>query len=136
MRKILIVALLYFCIVFAAGFALGTVRVLFLVPVLGERYAELAEMPLMIATSAIAARYLILKYIRDLSFVKACIAGAIALVLLLAVEFTVVLTLRGISISESIASRDPVSGLAYLISLLFYSAAPALFYVRGGKRGA
>lgn len=135
MYRTFVISALYFCIVFAAGFVLGTFRVLFIVPILGERYAELAEMPLMVAASAITARYLILKHFHALSFIKACTVGALALFLLLAVEFTVVLAIRNIAIGEHFASRDPVSGLAYLMSLLFYCAAPALFYVLKEKRG-
>lgn len=37
----------YFARVFATGFVLGSIRVPFLVPRLGVRYAELIEMPIM-----------------------------------------------------------------------------------------
>ena len=37
----------YFALVFGAGFVLGMIRVPFLVPRLGERVAELVEMPFM-----------------------------------------------------------------------------------------
>lgn len=49
--------LLYFATVFAAGFILGTIRVLSLEPWLGARYAELLEMPIMLAVVYFSARY-------------------------------------------------------------------------------
>jgi type IV secretory pathway TrbD component len=45
---------------------------------------------------------------------------------LLLVEFTVVLWLQGISIAESFANRDPVSGTAYLFSLALFALMPLL----------
>ena len=44
-------AALYAAIVFALGFALGTLRILFLAPVAGELAAAIVEVPLMLALS-------------------------------------------------------------------------------------
>ena len=51
-------AFAYFLIVFGAGFLLGTIRVLLLLPVLGERAAELLEMPFMLIVIVLAARWI------------------------------------------------------------------------------
>ena len=55
MHRILSTSLLYFGLVFAAGFVLAPVRILFLAPRLGERLAELVELPLMILISWLVA---------------------------------------------------------------------------------
>jgi hypothetical protein len=52
--------------------------------------------------------------------------GCIALILLLAVEFTLVPLLRGISVSEYFATLDPVSGTVYYISLGIFAVMPIL----------
>lgn len=46
----------YFVLVFGAGFVLGTICVLWVVPKFGTRTAELLEMPLMLAVIILAAR--------------------------------------------------------------------------------
>jgi Zn-dependent membrane protease YugP len=51
--------LAYFAVVFTAGFALGSIRVPLLVPRLGERTAELIEMPFMFVAVVFAARWVI-----------------------------------------------------------------------------
>lgn len=122
----------YFAIVFAIGFALGVPRVLWLVPLLGERVAELAELPLMLLASALAARWTCQRLRVPPRAAARLAMGGIALGLLLAVEFTVVLALRGQTIGESLAARDPVSGTGYLLSLVAFSLWPAWF----GRRAA
>jgi hypothetical protein len=42
---------LYFVLVFGAGFVLGTIRTLWVVPLFGTRMAELMEMSLMLAVT-------------------------------------------------------------------------------------
>jgi hypothetical protein len=46
--RILKAGICYFVIVFVAGFILGPIRILLIVPRLGERAAELMEAPLML----------------------------------------------------------------------------------------
>ena len=46
----------YFALVFGAGFMRGVLRVAFLMPRLGDRMAELGEMPLMLAVILVSAR--------------------------------------------------------------------------------
>ena len=62
MKQILINSLIYFSLVFFVGFILGTIRVLFVVPLVGERFAELMEMPLMLIATYYSAQYIVNRY--------------------------------------------------------------------------
>jgi hypothetical protein len=58
MRGVLRAGVLYFTIIFVIGFALGTIRVLLLVPRLGAVTSELIELPIILTaawTCAIAS---------------------------------------------------------------------------------
>ncbi|MFT7823331.1 MAG: hypothetical protein ABXS92_01090 [Sulfurimonas sp.] len=120
-------SLLYFMVVFTVGFILGTIRVIFLVPAIGEKWAELLEMPFMLIAIMYTAKYLVNKHLL-LSLRDWLTIGFLALCLLLCIEFTLILGLRGISLSEYIASRDIVSGSAYAISLVIYMLMPSYIY--------
>ena len=52
--------------------------------------------------------------------------GFLALVLMLVAEFALVTRLRGISISEYLATRDSVSGTAYYVTLIVFALMPLL----------
>lgn len=60
--RLLHAAAAYFGIVFGAGFVLGSVRVPFLVPRVGARMAELAEMPFMLLAIVLAAGYIVRRF--------------------------------------------------------------------------
>ncbi len=126
----------YFALVFGAGFMLGTLRVLLLVPRLGERTAELLELPLMILVSAFAATFIVHRFALPRHWVDRAIVGVIALVLLLGAELVLAVLIQDRSLAEYIAARDPVSGLAYLLALLFYAAMPCtlLYSKRAARR--
>jgi MFS family permease len=114
----------YFGIVFGAGFILGPIRILLLVPNLGERLAELIELPLMLIVIIFAARRIIEKFEAPYLISQRLSIGFIALSILLLFEFTLVLKLRGITITEYFQSRDPISGTAYYLSLLVFALMP------------
>ena len=117
---------LYFATVFGAGFALGTIRVLLVVPRVGERAAELMEAPVMVAVSFLAARWIVRPFALPPAPSQRLAVGLIALVLMLAFEFGFVLQLRGLTIAEYFATRDPVSGTVYYLSLALFALFPLL----------
>jgi hypothetical protein len=52
--------------------------------------------------------------------------GCIALLLMLAAEFGLVLRIRGISVRQYLATRDHVSGAAYYLMLIVFAVMPLL----------
>jgi hypothetical protein len=119
-------ALIYFAIVFGAGFVLGPIRILWLVPRVGARTAELAETPVMILVMAASASWVMSRFAVPQAAATRLAIGAIALALVLLTEFTVVLRLRGLSMTEYFATRDPLSGTVYYLSLGLFALLPLL----------
>lgn len=124
--KIFKAGVLYFTIVFATGFVLGTIRTLLIVPHLGARRAELMEAPIMIAILFLAARWIVRRMAVPHVVSQRLIMGTIGLLLLLAAEFGFILWLRGISVQQYLATRDPVGATVYYLSLLLFALAPAI----------
>ena len=116
----------YFALAFGAGFVMGMIRVPFLVPRLGERVAELIEMPFMLVAIVLAARFVIRRFALPASALVRLGTGVIALGLLLAAELLLAVALQDRSLSDYIASRDPVSGSVYLAMLLLFAAMPLI----------
>ncbi len=118
--------LLYFAAVFAAGFVLGTIRVLWIVPHTGSRIAELMETPIMLVVTILAAQWVVRRSALPPAEVTRLGVGLVALGLMLAAEFTLVLWLRGLTIGDYLASRDPISGTVYYLMLGVYAVMPLL----------
>jgi hypothetical protein len=135
MIRLLKFSAIYFALVFGAGFALGPIRVLWLVPRVGERLAELIEAPIMLAVVVFAARWIVRRLGPDTTPSDGVIVGSVALGLLLSCESGVVLWLRGLNIAEYVASRDPVAGAVYLVLLALFAVMPLVVahVLRGGS---
>ncbi|NNL94335.1 MAG: hypothetical protein HKO64_01805 [Xanthomonadales bacterium] len=118
-------ALTYFGLVFAAGFVLGTVRVIAVAPVVGEQAAEILEIPLMVIVSWLSAR-LVIRRFAITQKAPALATGVFALGLLLLLEFTLVLQLRGLTIEQYFTQREPLALAAYFTGLLLFGLMPRI----------
>jgi hypothetical protein len=130
--QILKAGVLYFVLVFGTGFMLGPIRILWAVPRFGTRMAELMEMPIMFVVTILAARSIVGRLAVPSTPSSRLGMGCVALGLLLSADFTLVLWLRGLSINDYLATRDPVSGTAYYVMLGVFAIMPVLVD-RSGK---
>ena len=130
-RPFPVAAAAYFGLVFAVGFALGVWRTLLLVPRLGERWAELLEMPLMVGASYLAARWVVRRFAVRRDARSRLYVGFFALGLMLIAELLMVLLAQRASLAEYVAGRDPISGAIYLLALCLFALMPWLVGWRG-----
>ncbi len=121
---ILKTSLAYAAMVFGVGFVLGAIRVTLVVPRIGMRWAELLEMPFMLAACFLAARFVVRAF-GPFGRPRRLAVGLLALAWLLLAEVCLVLA-QGMTMAEYAASRDPISGSAYLLSLALFAAMPLL----------
>jgi hypothetical protein len=80
--KLFTSAAVYSAIVFGSGFVFGTVRVMWLVPTVGVRVAELTELPLMLAVVFFAARWVNRRFLIERDQSARLIVGVVAFALL------------------------------------------------------
>lgn len=126
MQKTIRAGFVYFALVLGTGFVLGVVRVPFLVPRIGERWAELAEMPVMAAAIFFAAGY-ILRRFPDIRFPgRSLVVGFLALALAACAELGLTVALQSQTLAEYVGSRDRVSGSVYLLMLVVFALMPRL----------
>jgi hypothetical protein len=114
----------YFLCVFGAGFVLGTVRQLLLVPHFGARTAELIEIPIMLAVVILSSRWVTTRWLYGVAPHLTAIAGFIALVLLLSAEIATGVTLRNMTVFESLFAKDPLTGPLYYVTVGLFTVLP------------
>lgn len=130
MNPMIRASFLYFALVMGAGFLLGSVRVLFVVPHLGERWAELAEMPIMAMVIVVAAGYILRRYPEVQTRGRVLVVGFTALALSVSAELVLAVVLQSQSLAEYLASRDKISGSVYLVMLVAFALMPRLRLAR------
>jgi hypothetical protein len=124
--KTLRAALTYFAIVLGTGFVLGMFRVPILVPRIGERWAELAEMPIMAAVIFLAAGYILRRFPEIALPGRSLAAGFLALAMSVAAELGLAVLLQDQTLAEFIGSRDKVSGSVYIALFVVFALMPRL----------
>jgi hypothetical protein len=133
--RILKAGVLYFALVFGAGFVLGPIRILWMVPRVGTRAAELMEAPIMFVITILAAQWAVRRLAVPPIWSSRLGMGCLALGLMLIAEFSLVLWLRGMSIRDYLAGRDPVSGTVYYVMLGLFAIMPLLVERRSDRHG-
>ena len=126
MKTVIRAGFTYFAIVLGTGFVLGVIRVAFVVPRIGERWAELAEMPIMATVIFVAAGFILRRFPTICSRGRSLAAGVLALALLVCAELGLAVVLQNQTLAEYINSRDKVSGSVYLALLLVFAVMPRL----------
>jgi hypothetical protein len=126
-------AFVYFALVLGTGFVLGMFRVPFLVPRLGERWAELAEMPIMAVVIFFAAGYILRRFPEIRSPARSLVAGLLAFALSIAAELLLATMLQDRTVAEFLSSRDKISGSVYLALLVAFAVMPRLRLLSHGS---
>lgn len=118
--------LAYALLAFAAGFALGLIRVPILVPRLGELAALALEAPFLLLACAFAARATAQRFAVAPTLAARLAQGGVALALLLAIELGVPWLMQGRAPAEQLAARAPAPLALFALLLLAFAAMPAL----------
>jgi hypothetical protein len=117
---------LYFALVFAAGWVLGPIRQLFVVPRLGETAGALLEAPFMLLAMMVAARWTITRLAIAPGLGPRAAVGLVALGLVLVAELAGARWLRGLSIGEYLAKFVSASGGISALLFVVFALMPTL----------
>lgn len=117
-------ALAYFAIVFAFGFVLGVPRVLLIEPRIGAAWAVSIEVPVMLAVSWLAARWLVPRYAVTTAASRLQM-GLLALLLLIVAE-TLLGFAFGQTLSGQLGAYLSARGAWTLLGQLGFAAMPLL----------
>ena len=117
---------IYFLVAVGAEFVLEVIRLQVVALHVGERLAEMLEIPNVLLATIIGARWIVDRFtLPPLPGIRLGV-GLVALLLLLIVEGTVILPLHGLSVSEYLATRDSAVGVAPLGALGVLTVMPFL----------
>jgi hypothetical protein len=114
----------YFMIVFAAGFALGTLRVLALAPHLGSFLATVIELPVMLAVSWFACRWIVGKLSVPRKPILRLVMGGFAFSLLIAGELALGIVVFWRTPFQSLENYRTVEGSLGLLAQIAFGAFP------------
>lgn len=121
-------AFLYWLVVFAVGFVLGTIRVLGLVPMLGEEIAVLIEGPFILAACGITSWWIVRRF-AIASYADSLVVGLLAFVLLMIAELTLAVTGFDMTPAEWFAALWVPPGSWGLLGQVLFALLPFIMVV-------
>ncbi len=124
--------LAYWAVVFALGFVLGTIRVLWLAPLIGLLPATVLELPLILTASWFAAGWLVLRFAIDTAS-EALAAGGLAFLLLMVAECTLAVMMMGQTPGQWLADLRQPHALLGLAGQVAFALMPWWRVTRGAS---
>jgi hypothetical protein len=118
-------AIVYWAMVFALGFVLGTVRVLWVIPLVGLIPATLIELPLILGGSWLASGWLVRRFVIVRSS-EALAVGALAFAILMAAECALAGVLIGQTPAQWLAGLAEPHALLGLAGQVMFALMPWL----------
>ena len=125
-REPLVAAFAYWAVVFAAGFILGTLRVLALAPVFGEVASVALEIPVMLAVSWIASRGICRRLKLPTRLAPRFVMGGVAFALLITTELMLSVYAFGQTVGAWAGSLGTPAGLLGLAGQAGFGFIPAV----------
>lgn len=134
MRRALAAGNAYCALVFAAGFLLGTLRVLLLEPVVGTGLAILIELPLMLVVAWVACRWALARWQVPPATADRLVMGLGAFALLMAAELATGMVLMGRTAAQQREAMLTPANWPGLAAQLAYAALPLVQRRRSHRR--
>lgn len=128
--------LAYFGVVFAAGFALGTLRVLVLAPKLGESTAVLVELPIILAVSWATCRWIIIRFAVPENLTARLIMDGLAFAVLFGAEIGVSVVGFGRTLLAHMEQHQQLPALIGLAGRVLYALFPVVQSVHQAEQRA
>jgi hypothetical protein len=116
----------YFAIVFAAGFALGVVRVLAVVPLLGELRAVQIELPLILVISWVTCRWIINRYAVPDKLVSRLTMGGVAFAIVMFAELGTSVLVMKHTVAEHFSVYQKAPGALGLLAQIGFALFPVI----------
>lgn len=126
MFRWIVAAAVYFAIVFALGFVFGTVRVLMTAPALGEVWATVVELPVMLAASWFACGWTIERFRVPSGAGARAGMGLMALLLLLTAETALGVIGFGRTVDMQFAQYLETGPLLGLLAQIAFASFPLM----------
>lgn len=117
---------IYFAIVFVIGFVLGAVRVLLLLPVVGEMGAVFLELPFILFASWIAARWSAGRFAVPAVLPARAVMGIVAFALLMLAELLVSSLIFGRSWDDTLPAYQTPPGILGLSAQVGFALLPGV----------
>jgi hypothetical protein len=114
----------YFIVVFAVGFALGTLRYLVIIPAIGELAAVALELPVMLVVSWLACGAILRSFALPARLGVRLVMGVTAFSLVMAAEAALAVFGFGRTLAVYLQSYETSAGLLGLGGQLLFAALP------------